>query len=242
MSESLICQEFRKLVKYFGKILGLYYKLVYICNIFTFIVNSYIKISIIMENEEKMMTGEESLKIIAEMLNKTRVNIRQGSFHLLFWGWLIVICSLAEFILDHITSISHPWRVWYLVIPGIFVSMGYGISRGRREKVHTYADMVWMWTWLAFIIAMLVLFIIHSKSMDSIEAYILMLVGLPTFISGIIIKFRPLILGGLCFWILALIVHFGGPVIGPLGVPLAMIIGYLIPGYMLKYKMDHDKV
>jgi hypothetical protein len=39
-----------------------------------------------MENEEKMMTGEESLRIITEMINKTKFNIRQGSFHLLFWG------------------------------------------------------------------------------------------------------------------------------------------------------------
>ncbi len=31
-----------------------------------------------MENEEKMMTGEESLKIITEMINKTKVNIKQG--------------------------------------------------------------------------------------------------------------------------------------------------------------------
>jgi hypothetical protein len=37
-----------------------------------------------METNEKMMTGEESLRIITDMLNKTRVNIRQGSFHLLF--------------------------------------------------------------------------------------------------------------------------------------------------------------
>ena len=37
-----------------------------------------------------MMTGEESLRIITEMINKTKVNIRQGSFHLLFWGWLIL--------------------------------------------------------------------------------------------------------------------------------------------------------
>ena len=50
---------------------------------------SFIKVNIIMETEEKMMTGEESLRIISEMINKTKVNIRQGSFHLLFWGWLV---------------------------------------------------------------------------------------------------------------------------------------------------------
>jgi len=30
-----------------------------------------------MENEEKMMSGEESLRIITEMINKTKVNVRQ---------------------------------------------------------------------------------------------------------------------------------------------------------------------
>ena len=32
-----------------------------------------------MENNEKVMTGEESLRVISEMINRTKVNIRQGS-------------------------------------------------------------------------------------------------------------------------------------------------------------------
>jgi hypothetical protein len=95
---------------------------------------------------------------------------------------------------------------------------------------------------MAFLISMVVLFIIHSKSLETISPYILLLVGFPTFISGIIIRFRPLIIGGICFWIFALLVNFGGPVIGPLGVPVSMIVGYLIPGYILKNKVDHGKV
>jgi hypothetical protein len=195
-----------------------------------------------MENEEKMMTGEESLRIITEMLNKTRINFRQGSFHLLFWGWLIMICSLSEYFLSRFTGLSHPYYVWFLVIPGVFVSMIFGFVNGRKAKVLTYADTIWMWTWMGFILAATVLFIVHSKSMETIAPYILLLAGFPTFVSGIIIRFKPLIAGGICFWILTLVVNFGGPTIGPLGVPVAMIAGYLIPGYMLKNKVDHDKV
>ena len=87
-----------------------------------------------MENEEKMMTGEESLKIITEMINKTKVNIRQGSFHLLFWGWLIIVCSLSEYLLDKFTDFAHPYYVWFLVIPGVFVSMIYGFVNGTKSK------------------------------------------------------------------------------------------------------------
>ena len=195
-----------------------------------------------MENEEKMMTGEESLRIITEMINKTKVDISQGSFHLLFWGWLLTFCSLTDWLLAKFAGYEHSYYVWFLVIPGAFVSMIYGFVNGRKEKVHTYANMLYMWTWIGFLIAATVLFIVQSKSMESVTPYILLLAGFPTFLSGFIIRFRPLILGGICFWIIALLVNFAGPSLAPLGTPVAMLIGYLIPGYMLKNKIHHDKV
>ena len=60
--------------------------------------------------------------------------------------------------------------------------------------------------------------------------------------SGVTIKFRPLIAGGISFWILTIISRFLGPDLAPLAVPLAMLTGYLIPGYLLKKKVDHDEI
>jgi hypothetical protein len=194
-----------------------------------------------METTEKIMTSEESFKIITEMINKTKVNIRQGSFHLLFWGWLILICSLSEYLLYKLTDFTHPWFVWFFVIPGVFVSMVYGFVNGRKSKMHTYADMLYLWTWMGFLVASIVLFIIVSENMGSVAPYILTLAAMPTFISGFIIRFKPLIIGGITFWIFALVAHFAGAV-APLAVPVAMLTGYLIPGYMLKRKVDHETV
>lgn len=195
-----------------------------------------------METEEKMMTGEESLKVITDMINKTKVNIRQSSFHLLFWGWLIFACSLLEYILYKFTDFANPWYIWFFVVPGVFVSLIYGFTTGRKAKVHTYADMLYMWTWMAFLFASLVLFIIMSKEMQYFPPYILTIAAIPTFLSGVVIKFKPLIIGGITFWIFALIAHFGGREIASLAVPVAMLTGYLIPGYILKRKTDHDTV
>jgi hypothetical protein len=197
-----------------------------------------------MENEEKVMSGEESLRIITEMINKTKVNIRQGSFHLLFWGWLIFFCSLSEYLLLKFTSYSSPWYIWYLVIPGVFVSLIYGFVTGKKEHVHTYADMIYMWTWIGFLVIaiILMLFLNLEKRYDLIPPFILLAAGLPTFISGSIIKFKPLIYGGLSFWILSLVAYFAGPSVAPLAVPVAMLTGYLIPGYLLKRKNGHDTI
>jgi hypothetical protein len=204
--------------------------------------NLFIKLNIIMENEEKQMTGEESLKIITDMINKTKVNIRQGSFHLLFWGWLIFFCSLAEYLLFKFTSIANPWNVWLLTIPGVFVSFIYGFMKGRKEKVHTYAGILYAWTWVGFTFAAIVLFILLASNMDSVAPFILTLAALPTFISGFIIKFKPLIIGGITFWVFALVAQFAWPSVAPLAVPVAMLTGYLIPGYLLKRKVDHETV
>jgi hypothetical protein len=195
-----------------------------------------------MENDEKMMTGEESLKIITEMINRTKVNILQGSFHLLFWGWLITVCSLSEWLITNLTHYAHPYYVWILVIPGAFVSMIYGAVTGRKAKVHTYADMLYMWTWIGFLFAAIVLFIVQSDRMENVTPYILLLAGFPTFLSGFIVKFKPLIAGGICFWVIAILLHFAGPSLALLGTPVAMLTGYLIPGYMLRNKVNHDTV
>jgi hypothetical protein len=195
-----------------------------------------------METDEKLMTGEESLRIISEMINRTKVNIRQGIFHLLFWGWLLFICSLSAYLLDRFTDMTNPWIVWFLVIPGAFVSFIYGYVKGRSSPFHTYADMLYMWTWMGFFVAAVVLFIITSDKMELVAPYILTLAGLPTFMSGFIIRFKPLILGGISFWVFALIAYFAGPSLGQLAVPVAMLTGYLIPGYLLKKKVDHGTI
>jgi hypothetical protein len=195
-----------------------------------------------MENDEKMMTGEESLKIITDMINKTKVNIRQGSFHLLFWGWLLIFCSLGDWLLLKFTDYPHHYYVWFLVVPGAFVSMIYGFVNGRKAKVQTYADGLYMWTWIGFLITAVVLFVVQSNNMKYITPFILLLAGFATFLSGFIIKFKPLVFGGIWFWTVALLVHFAGPSYASLGTAVAVLIGYLIPGYMIRNKATHDAV
>jgi hypothetical protein len=196
-----------------------------------------------MENEEKVMTGEESLKIITDMINKTKTNVRQSSFHLIFWGWLIFFCSLSEYLLIRLTDFASPWYIWYLVIPGVLVSLVYGFINGKKEQVRTYADMIYMWTWIGFLLVATVLMLILNleKRFELISPFILLAAGFPTFVSGFIIKFKPLIFGGISLWIIALIAYFAGENFASLAVSAGMITGYLIPGYLIRRK-SHDSV
>jgi hypothetical protein len=195
-----------------------------------------------MENEEKLMTSEESLEVIRAMINKSVVNLRHSSFHLLFWGWLIFVCSLSEFLLWKFTDYATPWYVWYFVVPGIFVSLIYGFVKGRKEHVYTYATGIYVWAWMAFLFSSIVFFIVHSNNMEGVSKYMLLMVAMPTFISGVVLKFKPLIWGAVSFWVLAIVAHFGGSTISGLAMPVAMITGYLVPGYLLRKKGSHDTI
>lgn len=196
-----------------------------------------------MEKQTKQMTGEESLKIITEMIEKTRCKIKHGSFHLLLWGWLILVCSLADYLIRQFTAFEKSYMVWWLTIPAVFVSMAYGFSKGRKQSIYTYTDRVYMYTWFTLIpSAAIMIIMLLGNNVNFIGSFMLMLVAMPTFLSGVLIKFRPLMFGGLCFWILALVGHYSGPHIESLSIPVAMLLGYLIPGYLLRKEESNGTV
>ena len=189
-----------------------------------------------MENRETTLSSEKSLEIISEMINRTKMNIRHGAFHLLFWGWLVALLSLSEYFLDRFTTFGHPWWVWGLTIPGIFVSMIYGYRQGSRQAVQSYTERIYKWIWLAFIVALSTLFVFLgvNEMMHKVGPFILLFAAFAVFLSGIVIKFKPLIFGAICIWVFSVFGIFAGPSIAPLAVPAAVITGYLVPGYMLK--------
>jgi len=195
-----------------------------------------------MENGEKPMTGEESLRVITDMINKTRVSIAQASFHLLLWGWLIFACSLSEFVLWKYAGWTNSWYVWFAVIAGVIVSFIYGFTSGKKEQVFTYGTRIYVWTWISFFCAAVVFFIVFPFETGSAGKYMLLMAAIPLLISGVILKFRPMMWGAGAFWLLALIAHFGGDIVSGVAMPVAMVTGYLIPGYLLRKRGSHDTI
>ena len=67
-----------------------------------------------MEKDEKVLKPEESLKIINDMISSAKSNFRDESFYFLFWGWLVVIANLGEFVITQYTNYPKPYQVWFL--------------------------------------------------------------------------------------------------------------------------------
>jgi len=190
-----------------------------------------------MEDKNKL-SSQESLDIILKMVSQAKVNFRQSSFHLLLWGWLVLAASLGHFLLLKFSAAAQPEMAWFLMIPGVFVSMIYGFREGRREKVSTYADRIYMWTWMSFLISMFLLqFLMFEDEGRIMMIVILVLCGYATFLSGQILQFRPLLVGGILFWVFSILAFWLSNEYNLLVMAASVLTGYLIPGHLLRRKI-----
>jgi hypothetical protein len=190
--------------------------------------------------KEHTMTEQESLAVIKEMINRSRTNFKDQSFFYLMWGWLVVASLIVEAYLFNIGSPLHP-IVWPIMGIGGGIASGiYGKKQGEKAGYSTPIDRIMMFVWVGFVIY-LFLVLLNAPKFGWNTAFVLIagLYGLGTFISGGILKFKPLIYGGIASFVLVvaaalvpnLITSFNHAMIF---LAISIVCSYLIPGYMLK--------
>lgn len=186
--------------------------------------------------KETNLSAQESLKLIEQMINTAKNRFSNNSFLYLLWGWVIFICSMGHFILLTTKLMQRPEKIWLLIAVAIITQIIYAIKYQKKEQITSYADEILSYVWTCFGIAITVLSIIAIKNNNWIIFYptILMLYGIPTFLSGAIMKFLPLKIGGIVCWILAIVALFVKPIYLLLLVGIAVLTAWIIPGYLLK--------
>jgi len=186
-----------------------------------------------MENEEKQLTQEESLRIIHEMIASAKNDVKSDSFIFLLWGWLVFIASISQFILINmeIEWNSIPWML--MPIGGVITAI-YVFRRGKKEKVKTHVSEFLKYTWIAFGAALAVIMFFHQWGNSQILPIIMTLYGIGLFISGGALKFTPLILGGIFCWLCAIAAFQIEGIYQLLIIASAVFGGYIVPGYLLQ--------
>jgi hypothetical protein len=202
----------------------------------------------IMENVEKEFTPEESLQLISQVISKTRRNIKVASFFFILWGWTMVFASLAcFFVIKYFVNIHQykyinlwAWLAW--IIPVLVASI---ISSTQEKKMKSFEKVksqigniikvMWTSNGIAIIIGCVVSYRLNFYP----APLIFIIIGLSTFMTGYIIKFRPLMYGGIIFWLATILSVFIQSDRQLLLTAVAIVAGYIIPGYMLKYSKDN---
>ena len=186
---------------------------------------------------EDNFSPQQSLQVIQSMIEKTRANLSENSIYFLLWGWVTFGAILGQFFLKVVIGSQHHYLVWFITLPTAVITMVYSLRRHGRNSIKTYAGESMGFLWTGVGISFFVLcFIITTSDGGWATAwpYFILMYGLGTFVSGKILQFTPLIIGGIINWLLAIgsaFVHFDYQL---LLAATAILISYIIPGHLLR--------
>lgn len=101
---------------------------------------------------EKLST-QDSLKIIQTVIEQRKRKYEENGFFLLFWGILIVIASISQYIMIAMGKGGISGYAWmFTMIPGSIFSAIWGFVESRKRKKGTIkksADrMDWIWAFV----------------------------------------------------------------------------------------------
>jgi len=173
------------------------------------------------------------------MIETSKTNIKDNAIFFLLWGWLVLAASIIHFVL---IKINYPlsWLPWpILMISGTIASVIIGIRIGRRSTTWSYIDKMMVYLWWGFFITMVILIVftnLNKMPWEATQPLIITLYAMATFISGGVLKFKPLLWGGIFSWICAVIAFLIPYEYGLLLIATSIIVAYLIPGYILQNK------
>ena len=182
-----------------------------------------------MEQEQTLET-QESLQIIEEMIQRARFNFSQGSFYFIFWGLLLIGAALwQQFYPGDMSWIGWP-------IAGIIGGVGSGLYGARSDNSRRMMHLDKMYTaiWVVFFITIIFLIVGFVGKGINPNGYIMIIAGLPTLLTGLVLKFKPLQYGGVGFWILGIISIYFLEEWSSMIYAVSMLQGYLIPGFIMK--------
>lgn len=192
------------------------------------------------------LTPTESLQIISSMINTVQKRFSENGFLYLLWGWLVFFCGIAQFILLHFFKYPYHSAVWSLTWVALIFQIIYLKKKKASSAVKTYTDSIIGYIWISFLILMAVILsqFMHVEwnvMLSLVIPILLALYGLPVFLCGALLRFRPLIIGAICCWILSVFAGFISYEYQILLIPAAMVVAWIIPGYILRKKFSEQE-
>lgn len=185
---------------------------------------------------EENFSPRQSLQLIQSMISRARLNLSENRFYFLLWGWVTFMAIIVQFLLKVVFQYRYHYLVWLMVIPTVIITIVHSAKKYKKAKARTYIgeSMSYLWTGIGISFFILSFIVSHSQQ-GWFYAYpfFILFYGLGTFVSGRILKFTPLVAGGIFNWLLAIAcvyVHFDYQL---LIAAAAILTSYIIPGYLL---------
>jgi hypothetical protein len=156
--------------------------------------------------ETENFTEQDSLKLINEMIGKAKKSYVTKGIASIVWGIMIVFCSMASWSQAHY-KYSLGFDIWLILLIAIIPQMYFTARERKAKKFVSFEESAIGYIWMAFGISIFITsfyFSNHSQAGQG-SSIVMMLYAIPTFITGGLCKYKPMIFGGIICWVASII-------------------------------------
>jgi hypothetical protein len=187
----------------------------------------------------------EELRIIRDMVEKTRRSTAETGGLYVFWGALIIAAMAGTMILEHFELYRWIWFAWTAAtVIGWGFSLFYGLKRSRSKTPKTYAEMATRHLGIAcgagFLFACFALPLLKIYPLDVIPVVFSLIAGIFFFVFGGIQEWPLFLWIGAAWWAGSI-----GLAVVPPGIRNPAFLGLFVAGYFvpslvvwLKYRRE----
>ncbi len=191
-----------------------------------------------------MKSKEEQIEVISKVINSTKENLKPLSVNFIFWGSLIVVMSLIHYsIPQFIQYTEYSSLLFWTILPmlGMLFTIVYNIKIRKVLGYETYLNRVIKIIWGIFNLSWLVMVVTSLlNGINNPVPEILFLLSTTLITTGIIIKFKPILIGGILLMLFTVYINFNPNINFLIVNIIGVSLGMLLPGISLYFSKVNE--
>ena len=191
-----------------------------------------------------MKSKEEQIEVISKVINSTKENLKPLSVNFIFWGSLIVVMSLIHYSIPRfIQYTEYSSLLFWTILPmlGMLFTIVYNIKIRKVLGYETYLNRVIKIIWGIFNLSWLVMVVMSLlNGINNPVPEILFLLSTTLITTGIIIKFKPIVIGGILLMLFTVYINFNPNINFLIVNIIGVSLGMLVPGISLYFSKVNE--
>ena len=183
----------------------------------------------------------QSFQVIKEMIQISQKKLKNDGVLFILWGWVMFYSGLSGYIVREVL-LSRRFEKFLGIFGKVFGLLVvaytvYYIWR-QRKRVQTYIGISLRYVWLSmvgcFVLINLILYnVLHQVNFELQHPLFMVMMAFSVMVTGGILRYKPVIIGGILFGIIALISSYFTLSYQLLLESCAWFIAFVIPGHYL---------
>ncbi len=193
------------------------------------------------KNTSDFFNETQSLLVIKEMIKVSKNKLKRDGILFIVWGWLFFYKSIMGYVERKFLLTSQIQKLinyleFVLLIACVAFTIYYLLK--QRKKIQTYIGISLRYVWVSLFVCMvlvnLVQFnVLHSINFELQHPVFMVLMAFAVTVTGGILRYRLIIIGGVIFGALALTASYLKIQEQLLIESVAWITAFIIPGHIL---------